>query len=100
PRAPSPEPTVATLNDAVGRLSLRHGKLDVDVSGLFNGASCTVKGTLSSVERPLAQMGIDVSIRGGRVPTPEGPARERIVTDQDVPEAIKSFLVDYDPHGN
>ncbi|HUN82549.1 MAG TPA: hypothetical protein VMV81_13680 [Phycisphaerae bacterium] len=97
---PDPEATAVTLVDAVGKLAVRQGKMDVDVNGLFNGARCMVKGTLSGLERPLAQMGIDVKIRGSRVPAPLGSAREQIVNDEAVPQAIKSFFVDYNPRGN
>jgi hypothetical protein len=88
-----------TLTDASGHIALRGGRLEADISGLVGGAKCAVKGTLSDVERPLSEMGIDVRVQGTRIPAPEGIARRHLLADPAVPGELKAFFEDYDPRG-
>lgn len=93
------EETVATLTDASGRVALRAGKLELDLTGQFNGAKCAVRGALTHVELGLAEMGIDVQLQGTKVPAPTDAALDQLIRDPAVPEALRAFFEDYNPRG-
>ncbi|MEK6642714.1 MAG: hypothetical protein AABZ08_02305 [Planctomycetota bacterium] len=94
------EETLATLTDATGRVALRAGKLELDLTGHFNGAKCAVKGTVTHVERGLTEMGIDVHLQGAKIAAPTDAALTQITTDPAVPESLRAFFMDYNPQGN
>jgi hypothetical protein len=93
------EQAVVTMTDAQGRLDLRGNRLELDVSGLINGAKCRVSGTLDRVGGPLHEMGLDLRIEGAGVPAPEDALRRQLLTDPGVPFLLRTILADYEPHG-
>lgn len=94
------EESLATLTDASGRVALRAGKLELDLTGQFNGAKCAVRGALTHVELGLAEMGIDVQLQGTKVPAPTDAALNQLIRDPAVPEALRAFFEDYNPRGD
>lgn len=94
------EPAVVTMTDVQGRLALRGSKLDLDISGLINGAKCRVSGSLDRVGGPLQEMGLDLEIEGTAVPAPEGPLLRQLLSDRSVPTLLRAILEDYEPSGS
>jgi len=93
------EKAVVTMTDAQGRLALRGNKLELDVSGLVNGAKCRVSGALDHVGGPLQDMGLDLEIEGLGVPAPEDELRRQLLSDPDAPLLLRAILADYEPRG-
>ncbi len=91
--------TAIKMTEVHGRLTLRGGRLALDVSGLVDGAECKVVGHLEDVDGPPDRMGVSLQVRGSRVAMPEGAVRKQLLTDPGVPADLWSFLRDYDPHG-
>lgn len=87
------------MTDVRGRLNHRGDSLELDVSGLINGARCSVSGRLREVSDAVEETGLDLHIRGESLPAPEGSTRERILGGGDAPELLRAILLDYDPHG-
>jgi len=94
------EDSVVAITDVQGHLDLRGGRLDMDITGLVNGAKYALTGALENVGESLDRVGIDLRVRGASVPAPEGALREQLRSDPAVPWEVRSFFTDYDPHGN
>jgi hypothetical protein len=88
-----------TMTDVEGKMQLRRGRFDLQVSGRVNGGVCHLQGSLENVDGPLDQMGIDVHMVGDSVPAPEGAMRRALLEDTAVPKDLQVILIDYDPHG-
>ena len=99
PVAGEGETAAITMTGVQGRLNLRGTRLDVDISGAINGAKCSITGQLDRVGDSLPEMGMDLEVRGTRVPAPEGALRERLLTDPSVPSMLRVILDDFEPRG-
>jgi len=88
------------MTDVRGTVELRAGRVDVDIKGRLDDAQCSVTGSFTQVDAGLRELGVDVHFRGKAVPTPEGWVREGLLANPDLPADLRSFLVDYDPHGH
>ncbi len=97
----SPRPTdgVIQMTDVKGRLAYQSGRWNLDAAGLVNGASCEVNGTLDIPEGAIAEMGLDLQVRGTRVSAPTGSLRDQILTDPKVPAVVREIVEDYNPKG-
>lgn len=82
-----------------GELNFHGERLDLNVSGMFNGAACRLTGTFDPIDRELKNVGVRLHILGTGVPTLEGGIRERLLADADIPRGLRRFFEDYDPHG-
>lgn len=92
-------PDGVQLTRISGRFDLRGNHLDLDVTGLVNGARCILTGSLDGVDLPVNQIGVDLHVVAAAVPAPEGALRERLEKDERLPWTIRQFFHDYDPHG-
>ncbi len=93
------EETAVSMTDVEGRLDLRGSKLEVNVSGLINGAKSRVVGSMDNVGGPLQQMGMDLQIQAAGVPAPEDPLRRQLLSDPNVPTLLQAIIQDYEPEG-
>ncbi len=87
------------LTGISGRFDLRGNHLDLDITGLVNGARCIVSGSLDGVDRPVNQIGVNLHVVATAVPAPEGKLRERLEHDERLPWSLRQFFHDYDPRG-
>ena len=96
---PEGESPVITMTGVQGRLNLRGTRLDLDVSGAINGAKCRVVGQLDRVGDSLSEVGMNLEVRGTRVPAPEGALRDQLLTNPSTPVLLQAILEDYEPRG-
>lgn len=94
-----PADGVIQMTDVMGKLAYQHGRWNLDAEGLINGASCKVNGTLDIPEGAIAEMGLDLQVRGTRVRAPTGSLRDQILTDPKVPAVVREIVEDYNPNG-
>lgn len=99
PSGKRPEEGVIRMTDVKGLLAHQGGRWNLNVSGLVNDARCEVKGGLDLREGGMAEMGLDLEVRGARVPAPTGSLREQLLADPELPEVIREILEDYSPDG-
>jgi len=97
--SPQREDSVISMTDVGGQLTLRGTQLELDISGLINEATCSLTGYLENVGGSLDEVGINLQIRGRRVPAPERAMREQLLADSSVPKDLRCFLNDYSPQG-
>ena len=87
------------LTGISGRFDLRGNRLDLDITGLVNGARCIVSGSLDGVDRPVNQIGVNLHVVAEAVSAPEGRLRDRLEQDERLPWSLRQFFRDYDPRG-
>lgn len=91
--------SAVTMTGVQGRLKWSGTRLELDVAGLVNDATCQLEGTVDAADRPLDEMGFDVRFTAAALPAPEGPVRAELLGDPSVPHVLRSIFTDYDPHG-
>lgn len=91
--------SAVTMTGVQGRLKWSGTRLELDVAGLVNDATCQLEGTVDAADRPLDEMGFDVRFTAAALPAPEGPVRAELLDDPSVPHVLRSIFTDYDPHG-
>jgi len=103
---PAVDPAIADLNLSLvdlenldGRVELVGEEIRIDLTGVMNGAPCSVKGSLTRSGEDNQAMGVDLEVKAEGFPAPEGAVRRRVLADERAPRAIHEFLHDYDPHG-
>lgn len=93
------EPFV-TLRELEGKVELIAEDIVVDVQGTMNGAPCHIYGKLMRGDGDITTLGMDLHIDAEDFAAFEGKARNRILADGRFPNELRSFLEDFDPHGN
>ncbi|QOJ03355.1 MAG: AsmA-like C-terminal domain-containing protein [Planctomycetia bacterium] len=91
--------SAVTMTGVQGRLKWSGTRLELDVAGMVNDATCQLEGTVDAADRPLGEMGFDVRFTAAALPAPEGPVRAELLHDPSVPYVLRAIFVDYDPHG-
>jgi len=102
--APSVPPAAAEdgkirMTDVRGHLSYQSGRWNLNINGSVNGAPCFVGGDLDIGEGAISEMGLNLEVRGTRVPAPVGSFRDQILADPNVPQTLRDILADYSPNG-
>lgn len=93
------ETVALTFTELQGQLNLQGRRLEIDVTGLIDGATCSVTGFLGNIGGAVEDIDVDLCVQGTRVPAPEGALRAQLLSDPGVPRGLQAFLRDYDPHG-
>lgn len=93
------EDRVIKMTAVKGYLNLRDDKLELRFSGMVNGAECRLTGHLDRVSGSFDQMGIDLELRGTKIPAPDEIFRQELIGDPSVPKGLRNFLKDYSPAG-
>lgn len=91
--------SVLRMTDVKGILTLHENQLQLDISGLINGARCEVNGILDQVADGIENAGINLRFKGVGVPTPEGKVRQQLLNDDGIPTVVQKYFEYYDPHG-
>ncbi|MCB9853645.1 MAG: AsmA-like C-terminal domain-containing protein [Phycisphaerales bacterium] len=91
--------SLVDLENLDGRVELVGDEIRIDLTGVMNGAPCSVRGTLVRAGDDFKSMGVDLRITAEGFAAPEGAVRNRLLADERAPLAIHAFIEDYDPHG-
>jgi len=107
---PKPEPNdfkdadllepLVTLRKLEGKVELIAEDILVDVKGTMNGVPCHIYGKLVRGDGDITTLGMDLHIDADEFAAFEGKARNRVLADARFPNELRSFLEDFDPHGN
>lgn len=87
------------LTDIVGEIDLVGSTLSADLAGRLDQAPVTLRGTLSSIELPLEQIGLDLQVTCNAVPVPSPELRRLILDGEGFPAELIGFLHAYEPEG-
>src|SRR5262249_33095463 len=93
------ESTAWNLTDISGRIELSGYTMSGDLKGRLDGVPCRLKGRLLEVQRPLEDIGLDLTTNVEGLQLPEGEARRRVAESSAVPRELRDFLWRYDPYG-
>ncbi|MEE8171269.1 MAG: AsmA-like C-terminal region-containing protein, partial [Phycisphaerae bacterium] len=82
-----------------GEILLSENELDLTLQGRINGAPCEFSGRIEGVDRPFAEVGLDLRLSCEGFEFPDAAMQARIQQDQTVPSRLRYFLQDFAPRG-